>query len=101
MCLAIPGRVVSIDRGATPLMGSVDFSGITRTICLEWLPDVTVGEYVIVHVGFAIGTIDEQEAVETLKLFAQMGALPDGRSHGGQSPDGQGPDGAGPDAGPH
>lgn len=99
MCLAIPGKVMSIDKGATPLMGSVDFSGITRAICLEWLPDVTVGDYVIVHVGFAISKIDEQEAVETLSMFAQMGALPDGLSPDGQPPDGERLNGPGPEPG--
>jgi hydrogenase expression/formation protein HypC len=77
MCLAIPGKVISIDRSTTPVMGSVDFSGIQRKICLEWLPEIQIGDYVIVHVGFAISKIDEQDAVETLKLFEQMGELPD------------------------
>ncbi len=73
MCLAIPGKVLSIDRSSTPLMGKVDFGGVQKQICLEWMPDVNVGEYVIVHVGFAISKMDEQEALQTLSLINQMG----------------------------
>jgi len=73
MCLAIPGNVLAIDRTAPLAMGKVDFSGIQKSVCLEWLPDVTVGEYVIVHVGFAISKMDEEEALATLKLFEEMG----------------------------
>jgi hydrogenase expression/formation protein HypC len=77
MCLAIPGQVVEIER--SPLiergglmMGKVSFGGIHKRVCLDWIPDVKVGEYVIVHVGFAISKVDEEEARETLKLFEQM-----------------------------
>lgn len=75
MCLAIPGKVTEIDRSVTPVMGNVNFNGITRRVCLEWLPDLQVGEYVIVHVGFAISKLDEREALETLNLIAQMSDL--------------------------
>lgn len=73
MCLAIPGKVLDIDRSVTPIMGNVSFSGIQKNVCLEWLPDVKVGNYVIVHVGFAISMMDEEEALETLQLFKEMG----------------------------
>jgi hydrogenase expression/formation protein HypC len=57
-------------------MGKVSFGGIQRRVCLDWIPDVKVGEYVIVHVGFAISKMDEKEAMETLLLFQQLdGAL--------------------------
>jgi hydrogenase expression/formation protein HypC len=72
MCLAIPGKVLDIERGSTPLMSTVSFGGISKRICLEWLPDVQVGEYVIVHVGFAISKVDEKEALETLQLFREI-----------------------------
>jgi hydrogenase expression/formation protein HypC len=72
MCLAIPGKVLEIDRSAALAMGKVDFSGIQKSVCLEWLPDVNVGEYVIVHVGFAISKMNEEEALATLKLFEEM-----------------------------
>ena len=77
MCLAIPGKVLQIERGTTPLMGEVSFGGIQKRICLEWIPEVTVGQYVIVHVGFAISTVDEKEALETLKLFEEIGQADD------------------------
>ena len=58
-------------------MGTVDFSGIRKSVCLDWIPDVKIGEYVIVHVGFAISKVDEEEARETLKLFEQMSSSMD------------------------
>lgn len=72
MCLAIPGKVVSIDTTVQPTMGVVSFGGVEKRICLEWLPDVAVGEYVIVHVGFAISKMDETEAMETLRLISEI-----------------------------
>jgi hydrogenase expression/formation protein HypC len=72
MCLAIPGKVLDIDRAARPVMGTVSFGGIQKQVCLEWIPEVTVGEYVIVHVGFAISKMDEKEAMETLDILRQM-----------------------------
>jgi hydrogenase expression/formation protein HypC len=78
MCLAIPGKVLSIDRSVQPAMGQVSFGGVEKKVCLEWIPDVQVGEYVIVHVGFAISKMNEEEAQETLRLFDELdGALDD------------------------
>jgi hydrogenase expression/formation protein HypC len=73
MCLAIPGKVLEIDKTVQPIMGKVSFGGIKKEVCLELVPEVQIGEYVIVHVGFAISKMDEQEALETLKLLEQMG----------------------------
>jgi hydrogenase expression/formation protein HypC len=76
MCLAIPGKVLEIDETSTPKMGKVSFGGIQKKVCLEWIPEVKVGEYVVVHVGFAISRMDEKEALEALNLLEQMtGAL--------------------------
>lgn len=72
MCLAIPGRVLHIDTTVQPTMGTVSFGGIQKRVCLEWIPELKVGEYVIVHVGFAISRMNEEEAQETLKLLEQM-----------------------------
>ncbi len=72
MCLAIPGKVLEIDRSVQPAMGKVSFGGIQKRVCLDWIPDVAVGEYVIVHVGFAISKMNEEEAQETLRLIEQM-----------------------------
>ena len=75
MCLAVPGRVTSIwEQDDTP-MGQVDFGGVTKEVCLAYVPDLQVGEYTIVHVGFALQRLDEQSALETLDLFRQMGEL--------------------------
>jgi hydrogenase expression/formation protein HypC len=75
MCLGIPGKVleVSDDRG-TP-MAIVDFGGVTKTVCLTFVPEVEVGDYAIVHAGFAITRLDEASALETLALFAELGTV--------------------------
>jgi len=76
MCLAIPGKVLEIEEAVQPRMGRVRFGGIEKRVCLEWTPDVTIGDYVIVHVGFAISRMDEEEALKTLELFREAdGAL--------------------------
>ena len=75
MCLAIPGKVLAVQTGATPLMGCVSFSGVQKDVCLEWMPDVRPGDYVIVHVGFAISTMDEEKALETLRIIREAGEL--------------------------
>ena len=72
MCLAIPGQVLYIDTKVQPTMGTVSFGGIRKSVCLDWVPDLKVGEYVIVHVGFAISKMNEEEAQGTLKLLEQM-----------------------------
>ena len=93
MCLAIPGQVVKIENtpgehDGTLLMGTVDFSGIRKSVCLDWIPDVKIGEYVIVHVGFAISKVDEEEARETLKLFEQMSGSMDELNYDGSEKNG-------------
>ncbi|HTP80622.1 MAG TPA: HypC/HybG/HupF family hydrogenase formation chaperone [Bacteroidota bacterium] len=71
MCLAIPGKVLSIEAGSRPTMGRVSFGGVEKQVCLEWVPEVRVGDYVIVHVGFAISCVDEFSAAETLNLLEE------------------------------
>ncbi|MFE3638469.1 HypC/HybG/HupF family hydrogenase formation chaperone [Streptomyces cellostaticus] len=75
MCLAVPGKVVSIDHSADPLTGLIDFGGVQKQACLEYVPEVRVGEYVIVHVGFALQRLDEESARASLELFEQLGLL--------------------------
>jgi hydrogenase expression/formation protein HypC len=75
MCLAIPGKVTEIDGTNMMRMGKVDFGGVTRDVSLAYLPDVEVGNYVIVHAGFAISQLDEEEAHETLRLLAELNAV--------------------------
>lgn len=75
MCLGIPGRVVELFDRAGARMGRVDFDGIVKDVCLEYVPDIEVGDYTIVHVGFAITRLDEASATETLELMRSMGVL--------------------------
>ncbi len=77
MCLAVPGKVMGIDRSVVPVMGTVNFAGVEKQVCLDWLPEITVGDYVIVHVGFALSKVDEEEALETLQMLREMGDLED------------------------
>ncbi len=77
MCLGVPGLIKELDPSGAVLTGMVDFAGITREVCFASLPDVKVGEYVLVHVGFALTKLEEQTAMETLDLFKEMGVLRD------------------------
>ena len=75
MCLGVPGKVTEIYHANGMQMGKVDFGGIVREACLEYLPDIQVGDYTIIHVGFGISRLDEKEARETLELLQQMDML--------------------------
>ncbi|MBN1991404.1 MAG: HypC/HybG/HupF family hydrogenase formation chaperone [Anaerolineae bacterium] len=77
MCLGIPGQITKIwtDAASDLPMARVDFGGVGKEVCLSLEPDAQVGDYVLVHVGFAISRIDEEEAQQTLALLAQMGEL--------------------------
>lgn len=75
MCLAIPGKVIDAFDKDGMRMARVQFGGITREACLEYVPDTKVGEYVLVHVGFAISKVDEEEAQRTYQLLEEMDQL--------------------------
>jgi hydrogenase expression/formation protein HypC len=75
MCMAVPGRVTSIEQRNETLMAQVDFGGMAKEVCLQYLPDAAVGDYVVVHLGFAIQRLDEQSAHETLALFDDLRIL--------------------------
>jgi hydrogenase expression/formation protein HypC len=75
MCLAVPGQVKEIYEAGDTRMGKVSFGGIVKEVCLAYLPDIEVGDYTIVHVGFAITKIDEASAMQTLETFREMGLL--------------------------
>lgn len=75
MCLGIPGKVIEVRDDAGLRMGRVDFGGVRKEACLSYVPEVKLGDYVIVHVGFAISQVDEEEALKTLELLEQMGDL--------------------------
>ncbi len=84
MCLGVPGRVTEIAEQAQGLlMGRVDFGGVGKEVCLAYVPEVKVGDYVIVHVGFAISVVGEEEAAATLDLLRQMDELDDTGSPAG------------------
>jgi hydrogenase expression/formation protein HypC len=76
MCLAVPGRILSIE-GTDPVLraGRVDFAGIVKRVNLSYVPDASVGDYVLVHVGFAISTVDEAEARQVFAYLKEMGDL--------------------------
>jgi len=75
MCLALPGKVLEITERDRTRMAKVDFGGVVKDVCLAYLPEIAVGDYTIVHVGFAIQKLDEASAVETLKLFEALGMM--------------------------
>lgn len=72
MCLGIPGKILELFEEQGLRMAKVQFGGIVRNACMEYLPEAAVGEYVIVHVGFAISKMDEEEAQRTYELLAQI-----------------------------
>jgi hydrogenase expression/formation protein HypC len=76
MCLGIPGQVTSIEKSPVGMtMGTVSFAGVTKTVCLAYVPDVEVGDFVLVHVGFAISKIDERQAAEVFEFLQQTSEL--------------------------
>lgn len=75
MCLGIPGKVIETYREHDVLMGKIDFSGISKRVCLEHVPEVRPGEYVLVHAGFALSQIDEAEARQVFEFLAGMNQL--------------------------
>jgi hydrogenase expression/formation protein HypC len=75
MCLAIPGKVLTIEQNKDLRIGRVQFGGIVRQASLDFVPEVVIGDYVMVHVGFAISRVDGEEAQRTYKLLEEMGLL--------------------------
>ena len=81
MCLGVPGRITEVRTpdGTGMRMGRVDFGGVAREVSLAFVPEANVGDYVLIHVGFAISRIDEEEAHKTLELLSQMDWMPEER----------------------
>ncbi len=75
MCLAIPGKIESFEERSDPKMGKVDFGGIRKSVCFEMLPEAKINDYVLVHVGFAISLVDEEDALETLRMLKEIDEL--------------------------
>ncbi len=72
MCLGVPGKIVEIYESNQLLMGKIDFGGVTREACLVYVPEAQIGDYTVIHVGFALHLISEDEARETLELLQQI-----------------------------
>jgi len=77
MCLGIPGKIIEIYETNNVRMGRVDFGGVIKEACLDFLPDIQVGDYTIVHVGFGISQLDEDEALKTLEMLRDLDMLAD------------------------
>ena len=87
MCLGIPGKIVEIYHAGELPMGKIDFGGVTREVCLAYVPEAQVGDYALVHVGFVLNLISEEEAQETLDLLRQIADV-EAELGPGQSPGG-------------
>jgi hydrogenase expression/formation protein HypC len=76
MCLGVPGKVIAIEPNPLGMtMGKVSFAGVIKSVCLAYVPEIQVGDYVVVHVGFAISKVDEQEATKVFAYLREMGDL--------------------------
>ncbi len=77
MCLGIPGKVIEFYESNSMKMAKVDFGGVIKEACMEYLPEIKVGDYTIIHVGFGLSILDEKEASETMELLKQIEAAGD------------------------
>ena len=75
MCLGIPGKVIELYKSNGMKLAKIDFGGVVKEACMEYLPEIKVGDYTIIHVGFGISILDEKEAQETLDLLKQIDLL--------------------------
>jgi hydrogenase expression/formation protein HypC len=77
MCLGIPAKIIDIYEANGLRMGKMDFGGVTREACLQYVPEARVGDYALIHVGFALNLVSEEEALETLDLLRQIASVED------------------------
>ena len=75
MCLGVPGKITEIYESSGMKMGKVDFGGVIRETCLDFVPEAQIGEYTVIHVGFAISLLSEEEANKTLEMLREIGEL--------------------------
>ena len=75
MCLGVPGKIVEIYQAGGLKMGKIDFGGVLREACLEYVPEAVIGDYAVIHVGFALNLVSQSEAQETLKLLHEIEGL--------------------------
>ena len=78
MCLGIPGKVIELYEANGMKMAKIDFGGVVKEACMEYLPEVKLGDYAIIHVGFGLSILDEKEAFETMELLKQIEAAGEG-----------------------
>ncbi len=72
MCVAVPGKVMEIFENGPLEMAKIDYGGVTKEACIAWVPQVKIGDYVIIHAGFALNIVDEEEALKTLELMQEV-----------------------------
>ncbi len=75
MCLGVPGKVIELYETNGMKMAKIDFGGVIKEACMEYLPEIKLGDYTIIHVGFGLSILDEQEAMETMDLLKQVDAM--------------------------
>ena len=75
MCLGVPGKVIEIYEADGLQMGKIDFGGVVREACLAYVPEIAVGDYTVIHVGFAISHLSEEEALATLEILNELADL--------------------------
>lgn len=75
MCLGIPGKVIELYTANGMKMAKIDFSGVVKEACMEYLPEIKIGDYTLIHVGFGLSIIDEKEALETMEMLNQIAAM--------------------------
>ncbi len=86
MCLAVPGKIIEIYEAGGLKMGKLDYGGVVREACLAYVPEAEVGQYAIIHVGFALSVLDEDEALKTLEAFREIDLLSALDEAGGAAP---------------
>lgn len=75
MCLSLPGKILSINDQSELRMAEVDFGGVTREVCVEWVPEAQIGDYVLAHVGTALTVLDEQSAMESIEALTELSKI--------------------------
>lgn len=81
MCLSLPGKILSIDDSSELKMAEVDFGGVKREVCIEWVPEAVVGDYVLAHVGTALTVLDEQSAQESIAALTELSKILEEEEH--------------------
>ena len=75
MCLSLPGKIITIKENPDLRMAEVDFGGVRREVCVEWVPEANIGDYVLVHVGTALTVLDEESALESIAALTELGEI--------------------------